>query len=159
MAGKQNLESDKMIIYDSIKEDFQEKIRRLEEDRHNLVTSDLWQVRTTPMKRRSWRQFSLSSFPPFFPLHPPSRAILINLLDIFHLFPANSGNEKEWSQITNRERPRGETKKADFGDRTIPRLHAQRSRYHRRLDDHQEIRHRSTTTATAANEQSLQPRQ
>jgi len=43
LAGKQNLESEKMIIYDSLKEDFQEKIRRLEEDRHNLVTSDLWQ--------------------------------------------------------------------------------------------------------------------
>ena len=44
MSGKQNLDSEKMILYDSLKEDFEEKIRRLEEDRHNLVTSDLWHV-------------------------------------------------------------------------------------------------------------------
>ena len=44
MASKQNFESEKMLLYDSLKEDFEEKIRRLEEDRHSLFTSDLWQV-------------------------------------------------------------------------------------------------------------------
>ena len=43
-ASRQNYESEKQIIYDMIKEDIEEKLRRLEEDRHNLATSDLWQV-------------------------------------------------------------------------------------------------------------------
>jgi len=43
LSGRQNYDSEKSIIFDSLKEDFRDKIRRLEEDRRNLVTSDLLQ--------------------------------------------------------------------------------------------------------------------
>jgi len=43
MAAKQNLESEKLILFDLLKDDYEEKIRKLEEDRHNLCASDLWQ--------------------------------------------------------------------------------------------------------------------
>ena len=34
-----SLQSDKKILYDTVKEDLEEKIRRLEEDRHNIDIS------------------------------------------------------------------------------------------------------------------------
>lgn len=53
-ASRQNYESEKQIIFDTIKEDIDEKLRRLEEDRHNLATSDLWQeTKTNRRKCRS----------------------------------------------------------------------------------------------------------
>ena len=34
------MQSEKLLLYDQVKEDLQEKIRRLEEDRHNIdITS------------------------------------------------------------------------------------------------------------------------
>lgn len=43
LAAKQNMESEKSLLYDSVKADLEEKIRRLEEDRHNIdISSDLW---------------------------------------------------------------------------------------------------------------------
>ena len=37
------LQSDKSLLYDSVKGELEEKIRRLEEDRHNIdISSDLW---------------------------------------------------------------------------------------------------------------------
>lgn len=43
IAAKQNMESEKALLYDSVKSDLEDKIRRLEEDRHNIdISSDLW---------------------------------------------------------------------------------------------------------------------
>ncbi|XP_069115989.1 breast cancer metastasis-suppressor 1-like protein-A isoform X2 [Argopecten irradians] len=43
LATRQNMESEKDILFDSVKQDLEEKIRRLEEDRHNIdISSDLW---------------------------------------------------------------------------------------------------------------------
>ncbi|CAC5378471.1 BRMS1 [Mytilus coruscus] len=43
IGSKQNMESEKALLYDSIKADLEDKIRRLEEDRHNIdISSDLW---------------------------------------------------------------------------------------------------------------------
>lgn len=58
-ASRQNYESEKQIIYDMIKEDIEEKLRRLEEDRHNLATSDLWQE--TKKNRRKSRSDGASA--------------------------------------------------------------------------------------------------
>ncbi|XP_013407838.1 breast cancer metastasis-suppressor 1-like protein-A [Lingula anatina] len=42
-AAQQNFESEKIILYDTVKAELEEKIRRLEEDRHNIdISSDLW---------------------------------------------------------------------------------------------------------------------
>ncbi|XP_060069933.1 breast cancer metastasis-suppressor 1-like protein-A [Ylistrum balloti] len=43
LATRQNMESEKDILFDTVKQDLEEKIRRLEEDRHNIdISSDLW---------------------------------------------------------------------------------------------------------------------
>ncbi|KAL3873449.1 hypothetical protein ACJMK2_036565 [Sinanodonta woodiana] len=43
LAAEQNMTSEKMILYDTLKQELEEKIRRLEEDRHNIdISSDLW---------------------------------------------------------------------------------------------------------------------
>ncbi|KAK3597393.1 hypothetical protein CHS0354_040118 [Potamilus streckersoni] len=43
LASEQNMRSEKMILYDTLKQELEEKIRRLEEDRHNIdISSDLW---------------------------------------------------------------------------------------------------------------------
>lgn len=55
-ASHQNLESEKALLWDSIKCDLEEKIRRLEEDRNSVdITSDLWneQVNTRKNKRKT----------------------------------------------------------------------------------------------------------
>lgn len=36
LAAHQNLESDKLQLYDTVRGELEEKIRRLEEDRHNI---------------------------------------------------------------------------------------------------------------------------
>lgn len=55
-ASKQNLESEKALLWDSIKCDLEDKIRRLEEDRNSVdITSDLWneQVNHKRNKRKT----------------------------------------------------------------------------------------------------------
>merc|ERR1712179_70480 len=53
-AAHQNYESEKVLLYDLVKHELEDKIRRLEEDRHNIdITSDLWESQTTKKKRRS----------------------------------------------------------------------------------------------------------
>ncbi|CAI9730634.1 Hypothetical predicted protein [Octopus vulgaris] len=43
VAARQNMESDKIILYDTVKQELEDRIRRLEEDRHNIdISSDLW---------------------------------------------------------------------------------------------------------------------
>jgi breast cancer metastasis-suppressor 1-like protein len=42
LASFQNFESEKALLFDSIKNDLEEKIQRLEEDRNNDFTSELW---------------------------------------------------------------------------------------------------------------------
>ncbi|RZF37668.1 hypothetical protein LSTR_LSTR003079 [Laodelphax striatellus] len=43
LAAKQNFESEKCLLWDMIKEDLEDKIRRLEEDRNSVdISADLW---------------------------------------------------------------------------------------------------------------------
>ncbi|XP_022203753.1 breast cancer metastasis-suppressor 1-like protein [Nilaparvata lugens] len=43
LAAKQNFESEKCLLWDMIKEELEEKIRRLEEDRNSVdISADLW---------------------------------------------------------------------------------------------------------------------
>ncbi|XP_074660244.1 breast cancer metastasis-suppressor 1-like protein [Tubulanus polymorphus] len=52
-ATRQNYESEKNLLYDSIKTDLEDKIRRLEEDRHNIdISSDLWNESQNMKKTR-----------------------------------------------------------------------------------------------------------
>lgn len=52
-AAKQNFESEKELVWDSIHSDLQEKIRRLEEDRNNVdIHADLW-LNSSGKRRRS----------------------------------------------------------------------------------------------------------
>lgn len=39
LAAHQNLENDKLQLYDTVRNELEEKIRRLEEDRHNIDIS------------------------------------------------------------------------------------------------------------------------
>ncbi|XP_013094439.1 breast cancer metastasis-suppressor 1-like protein-A [Biomphalaria glabrata] len=53
LAAFQHMESEKVLLYDTIKQELQDKIRRLEEDRHNIdITSDLWQETQTLKKKK-----------------------------------------------------------------------------------------------------------
>lgn len=53
LAARQHMKSEKMILYDSIKSELEEKIRRLEEDRHNIdISSDLWNESQSSKKNK-----------------------------------------------------------------------------------------------------------
>ncbi|KAK2157704.1 hypothetical protein LSH36_186g02014 [Paralvinella palmiformis] len=52
-AAEQNYESEKNLLFDQVRSDLREKIRRLEEDRHNIdITSDLWTESHSGKKKR-----------------------------------------------------------------------------------------------------------
>ncbi|KAK2193250.1 hypothetical protein NP493_16g05040 [Ridgeia piscesae] len=58
-AARQNYESEKMLLYDQVKQDLEDKIRRLEEDRHNIdITSDLWNESQSMKKKKKNEFFS-----------------------------------------------------------------------------------------------------
>lgn len=49
-AARQNLENDKSLLYDQMKEELDEKIRRLEEDRNSVdINADLWFSNAGPL--------------------------------------------------------------------------------------------------------------
>ncbi|KAF6016983.1 BRMS1L [Bugula neritina] len=51
LAAHQNTENEKRLLYDSVRAELEEKIRRLEEDRHNVdINSDLWESQAFPKK-------------------------------------------------------------------------------------------------------------
>lgn len=53
LASFQHMESEKILLFDTILIELQDKIRRLEEDRHNIdITSDLWQESQTMKKKK-----------------------------------------------------------------------------------------------------------
>ncbi|GFS16264.1 breast cancer metastasis-suppressor 1-like protein [Elysia marginata] len=53
LASFQHMESEKILLFDTIHNELQDKIRRLEEDRHNIdITSDLWQESQTMRKKK-----------------------------------------------------------------------------------------------------------
>ncbi|KAK3732980.1 hypothetical protein RRG08_002588 [Elysia crispata] len=53
LASFQHMESEKILLFDTILNELQDKIRRLEEDRHNIdITSDLWQESQTMKKKK-----------------------------------------------------------------------------------------------------------
>ncbi|XP_054715842.1 breast cancer metastasis-suppressor 1-like protein-A isoform X2 [Uloborus diversus] len=52
-AAMQNLQSEKALLWDSIKSDLEDKIRRLEEDRNSIdITSDLWNEQVNHRKNK-----------------------------------------------------------------------------------------------------------
>ncbi|XP_063596737.1 breast cancer metastasis-suppressor 1-like protein [Penaeus indicus] len=62
LASKQNFENEKVMLWDAIESELEEKIRRLEEDRNNVdVTSQVWAEQNLHRKRRRHRQGSNSS--------------------------------------------------------------------------------------------------
>ncbi|XP_041350606.1 breast cancer metastasis-suppressor 1-like protein isoform X2 [Gigantopelta aegis] len=60
LGSYQHMESEKLLLYDSVKQELEEKIRRLEEDRHNIdISSDLWnESQTQKKKKKSTDPFS-----------------------------------------------------------------------------------------------------
>ena len=77
-AAKQNLESEKEFIWDSIHSDLLEKIRRLEEDRNNVdISADLWQFSTGKRRRNHTdRRRAVSVSGPFIIYMPKDEEIL-----------------------------------------------------------------------------------
>ncbi|XP_042234175.1 breast cancer metastasis-suppressor 1-like protein isoform X2 [Homarus americanus] len=62
LASKQNFENEKVMLWDTIESELEDKIRRLEEDRNNVdVTSQVWAEQNLHRKRRRHRQGSNSS--------------------------------------------------------------------------------------------------
>ncbi|XP_045124141.1 breast cancer metastasis-suppressor 1-like protein isoform X3 [Portunus trituberculatus] len=56
-ASQQNFENEKVMLWDSIESELEDKIRRLEEDRNNVdVTSQVWAEQNLHRKRRRHRQ-------------------------------------------------------------------------------------------------------
>lgn len=53
MASRQNYESEKQLVYDGVKADLEEKIRRLEEDKNNVdFSTGLWEQSTRRNRKR-----------------------------------------------------------------------------------------------------------
>merc|ERR1712002_911237 len=61
-ACEQHFYSEKILLSDVIKEEIEEKIRRLEEDRHNIdISSDIWnesQARKNKLKKKDGKSYS-----------------------------------------------------------------------------------------------------
>uniref|UniRef100_A0A671XAW5 BRMS1 like transcriptional repressor b n=1 Tax=Sparus aurata TaxID=8175 RepID=A0A671XAW5_SPAAU len=52
-AASQHWESEKLLLFDTVQSELEEKIRRLEEDRHSIdITSELWNDEVTGRKKR-----------------------------------------------------------------------------------------------------------
>ncbi|GLD73597.1 breast cancer metastasis-suppressor 1-like protein-A [Lates japonicus] len=52
-AASQHWESEKLLLFDTVQSELEEKIRRLEEDRHSIdVTSELWNDELSGKKKR-----------------------------------------------------------------------------------------------------------
>ncbi|XP_069494530.1 breast cancer metastasis-suppressor 1-like protein isoform X2 [Ambystoma mexicanum] len=52
-AARQHCESEKLLLYDTVQSELEEKIRRLEEDRHSIdITSELWNDEIQCRKKR-----------------------------------------------------------------------------------------------------------
>ncbi|KAM4838829.1 breast cancer metastasis-suppressor 1-like protein [Urocitellus parryii] len=52
-ASRQHCESEKLLLYDTVQSKLEEKIRRLEEDRHSIdITSELWNDELQSRKKR-----------------------------------------------------------------------------------------------------------
>uniref|UniRef100_H3DHJ4 BRMS1 like transcriptional repressor b n=1 Tax=Tetraodon nigroviridis TaxID=99883 RepID=H3DHJ4_TETNG len=52
-AACQHWESEKLLLYDTVQNELEEKIRRLEEDRHSIdITSELWNDEVSGRKKR-----------------------------------------------------------------------------------------------------------
>lgn len=53
LAANQHMRSEKVLLFDSIKSELEDKIRRLEEDRHNIdISSDLWNESQSQKKNK-----------------------------------------------------------------------------------------------------------
>ncbi|XP_067681657.1 breast cancer metastasis-suppressor 1-like protein-A [Haliotis asinina] len=53
LSSYQNMESEKIILYDTVKQELEERIRRLEEDRNNIdISSDLWNESQSQKKKK-----------------------------------------------------------------------------------------------------------
>ncbi|XP_076049197.1 breast cancer metastasis-suppressor 1-like protein [Oratosquilla oratoria] len=62
LASRQNFENEKVMLWDSIESELEEKIRRLEEDRNNVdVTSEVWAEQNLHRRHKRHRQGSSSS--------------------------------------------------------------------------------------------------
>ncbi|KAM6180901.1 breast cancer metastasis-suppressor 1-like protein [Erethizon dorsatum] len=52
-ASRQHCESEKLLLYDTVQSELEEKIRRLEEDRHSIdISSELWNDELQSRKKR-----------------------------------------------------------------------------------------------------------
>ncbi|XP_043930071.1 breast cancer metastasis-suppressor 1-like protein [Protopterus annectens] len=52
-AARQHCESEKLLLFDTVQSELEEKIRRLEEDRHNIdITSELWNDELQSRKKK-----------------------------------------------------------------------------------------------------------
>uniref|UniRef100_A0A3B4A1P1 Breast cancer metastasis-suppressor 1-like a n=1 Tax=Periophthalmus magnuspinnatus TaxID=409849 RepID=A0A3B4A1P1_9GOBI len=52
-AASQHWESEKLLLFDTVQNELEEKIRRLEEDRHSIdITSELWNDELSGRKKR-----------------------------------------------------------------------------------------------------------
>ncbi|WAR19207.1 BM1LA-like protein [Mya arenaria] len=63
LAASQHMRSEKTLLFDSIRSELEEKIRRLEEDRHNIdISSDLWDESQT--QKKNSRRKTMDPFNP-----------------------------------------------------------------------------------------------
>ncbi|XP_061424413.1 breast cancer metastasis-suppressor 1-like protein [Lethenteron reissneri] len=58
-GARQHLESEKLLLYDTVQNELEEKIRRLEEDRQNVdITSELWGDELRTKKKKKFDPFN-----------------------------------------------------------------------------------------------------
>ncbi|KFQ73905.1 Breast cancer metastasis-suppressor 1-like, partial [Tyto alba] len=81
-ASRQHCESEKLLLYDTVQSELEEKIRRLEEDRHSIdITSELWNDELQSRKKRK-DPFSPDKKKPVFSLTFPRPYIVYMLQDL-----------------------------------------------------------------------------
>ncbi|XP_005106259.2 breast cancer metastasis-suppressor 1-like protein-A [Aplysia californica] len=105
LAAFQHMESEKVLLYDTIKQELEEKIRRLEEDRHNIdITCDLWQESQTLKKKKKTD-----------PLHPERRKKPQNVSGPYIVYMVRDTDVMEdWMAIKKALKQQSQKRKAEL---------------------------------------------
>ncbi|KAM8921070.1 breast cancer metastasis-suppressor 1-like protein isoform 2-T2 [Pelodytes ibericus] len=87
-AARQHCESEKLLLYDTVQSELEEKIRRLEEDRHSIdITSELWNDELQSRRKRKD------------PFSPDKKKKPVVVADILFILCANLDILEDWTTI------------------------------------------------------------
>jgi len=105
LAAFQHMESEKVLLYDTIKQELEDKIRRLEEDRHNIdITCDLWQESQISKKKKKTD-----------PLHPERKKKPQNITGPYIVYMLHEPDVMEdWMAVKKALKTQSQKRKAEL---------------------------------------------